>query len=282
MNILRFQTNVPTEVTLSSPQGTLVPGRYSDRMLFHLADGRVMYVPPIVAHKIEAQQIRPGECFALCKTVVRTGQRRGIEWSVQKLLDPETPQCPIDSTAQPQSLLERDLRRSIELVKASKTAGDRQPPSDAILSFAPTPEREADFPVPHQNGKNQSVPIRKLTTTPEREADASPNHENGKNQSVPITKLAPTPEREADAPTAHQNGNNHTVPITKPAPTPEREADDSPTHQNGKPQSVPPPSLSTPSRPPSPPPTTPRNSAPNWATLYVLTPTPSSPWRLRC
>lgn len=77
MNILKFQTNVPTEVTLSSPPGTLVEGRYGDRMLFHLADGRVMYVPPIVADKIEAQQIGPGESFALCKTQIKTGHRAG-------------------------------------------------------------------------------------------------------------------------------------------------------------------------------------------------------------
>ena len=49
MNILRFQTNVPSEVSLESPQGVVVQGRYGDRMMFNLTDGQVMYVPPIVA-----------------------------------------------------------------------------------------------------------------------------------------------------------------------------------------------------------------------------------------
>ena len=52
LNILRFQTNTPTEVALNSPQGTIVEGRYWERVLFHLTDGRVMYVPPIVAARL--------------------------------------------------------------------------------------------------------------------------------------------------------------------------------------------------------------------------------------
>ena len=59
MNILRFPTSVPLEVALASPQGTLVQGRYGDRMMFNLTDGQVMYVPPIVANKIEAEGIGP-------------------------------------------------------------------------------------------------------------------------------------------------------------------------------------------------------------------------------
>jgi len=35
LNILRFQTNTPTEVALNSPQGTIVEGRYGERVLFH-------------------------------------------------------------------------------------------------------------------------------------------------------------------------------------------------------------------------------------------------------
>jgi len=84
MNILRFQTNVPNEVSLESPQGVVVQGRYGDRMMFNLTDGQVMYVPPIVANKIEAEGIGPGEPLELCKSQVKTGQRRSIEWSVRR------------------------------------------------------------------------------------------------------------------------------------------------------------------------------------------------------
>src|ERR1700693_2860096 len=84
MNILRFQTNTPTEVALDSPQGTIVEGRYGDRVLFHLTDGRVMYVPPIVARKIQAHGIAPGEPFELCTTQVTHGRLRSIEWGLKR------------------------------------------------------------------------------------------------------------------------------------------------------------------------------------------------------
>ena len=60
VNIVRFEMNVPTEVALQSPQGTLVAGRYGDRVMFPLADGRVMYVPPVVAAQIDAKGILVG------------------------------------------------------------------------------------------------------------------------------------------------------------------------------------------------------------------------------
>lgn len=69
MNILRFQTNVPNEVSLESPQGVVVQGRYGDRMMFNLTDGQVMYVPPIVANKIEAEGIGPGIVPAVQKMI---------------------------------------------------------------------------------------------------------------------------------------------------------------------------------------------------------------------
>src|ERR1700693_753941 len=80
MNIVRFEMNVPAHVALQSSQGTRIEGRYGDRMMFSLTDGRVMYVPPAVAAKIDAEGIVAGECFQLCKTQIRTGQRRTVEW----------------------------------------------------------------------------------------------------------------------------------------------------------------------------------------------------------
>src|SRR5579871_3680079 len=80
--------NVPTRVVLESTQGTRVEGRYGDRVMFGLTDGRVMYVPPILASRIDAQGIAPGEPFHVCKVQVRDGRRRSIEWRLKRL-DPE-------------------------------------------------------------------------------------------------------------------------------------------------------------------------------------------------
>ena len=139
MNILPFHLNVPAEVILERPEGTLVQGRYGDRVMFSLADGRVMYVPPFVATKIQAEGVVAGERFQLCKTQVKKGNRRSIEWIVQRLdpveelactaapdsaeatpvhEDAEASPAPL-SVPEPETPIERDLRASIELVASN-------------------------------------------------------------------------------------------------------------------------------------------------------------------
>ena len=100
MNILPFHLNVPAEITLERPEGTLVQGRYGDRVMFSLSDGRVMYVPPFVASKIQAEGVAAGERFELCKTQVKKGSRRSIEWIVRRLDPFEELAC----TAEPDSV----------------------------------------------------------------------------------------------------------------------------------------------------------------------------------
>jgi hypothetical protein len=139
MNILPFHLNVPTEVILERPEGTLVQGRYGDRVMFSLADGRVMYVPPFVATKIQAEGAVAGERFELCKNQVRKGSRRAIEWIVRRLDPFEELACttePVETSqvangsesgsgpapapaGEPETPLERDLRASIKLVAAN-------------------------------------------------------------------------------------------------------------------------------------------------------------------
>ncbi len=85
MNILPFHLNVPAEIVLERPEGTLVQGRYGDRVMFTLTDGRVMYVSPFVADKIQAEGVVPGDRFELCKTQVQKGNRRSIEWNVRRI-----------------------------------------------------------------------------------------------------------------------------------------------------------------------------------------------------
>src|ERR1700688_2802550 len=123
LNILRFQTNTPTEVALNSPQGTTVEGRYGERVLFHLTDGRVMYVPPIVARKIEAQGIAPGEPFELCKTQVKNGRLRSIEWWLRRthIESPEGENAQIP--AEPPGDLESQLVQSIGAVNGTNGNG---------------------------------------------------------------------------------------------------------------------------------------------------------------
>jgi hypothetical protein len=136
LNIIRFEMNVPTQVTLQSSQGVSVEGRYGTRMMFTLADGRVMYVPPIVAGKIEASGIIAGERFQLCKSAVKTGQRRSVEWLLQRTNSeqPEAESIPTGAETQ----LERDLRLSVEMAKADKTGVEPQPAKCTYIDEVPT------------------------------------------------------------------------------------------------------------------------------------------------
>ncbi len=129
MNILPFHLNVPAEITLERPEGTLVQGRYGDRVMFTLTDGRIMYVPPFVATKIQAESIAPGDRFRLCKTQVRNGSRRSIEWTVRRL-DPSEPDA--------DTPLERDLRASLESVSTNGN-GNGNDHKDAPPTSAPVP-----------------------------------------------------------------------------------------------------------------------------------------------
>lgn len=158
MNILRFQTNVPNEVTLESSQGVVVQGRYGDRMMFNLSDGQVMYVPPIVANKIEAEGIGPGERFELCKAQVKIGQRRSIEWSVRRL-DPQDPPIEERSDAVPETQLESDLRASVEMANGKNGKESTVVSADSAFATAPSGADANGMPIPAQPA---SPPLTKL------------------------------------------------------------------------------------------------------------------------
>jgi hypothetical protein len=89
-------------------------------MMFTLVDGRVMYVPPIVATKIEAEGIAAGERFELCKAQIKNGHGRSVEWALRRL-DPEEQLAEIAPDAPaPETQLEHDLRVSAEMANAKK------------------------------------------------------------------------------------------------------------------------------------------------------------------
>jgi hypothetical protein len=96
--ILRFTTNIPEEVALRSTSGKRVEGRYGEQIMYNLFDDRVMYVPLIVADRIRELDIGSGEPFEVCKAEVRDGNRRWIEWRVNKLEDSKNSVAPGDAS----------------------------------------------------------------------------------------------------------------------------------------------------------------------------------------
>src|SRR5579864_3649635 len=104
--------------------------RQSDDVLSGGVDRRVMYVPPIVATKIEAEGIAAGERFKLCKAQIKNGHGRSVEWALRRL-DPEEQLVDVaaDSPA-PDTQLEHDLRVSAEMANAKKANHELPEPSD--------------------------------------------------------------------------------------------------------------------------------------------------------
>jgi len=118
----------------------------------------VMYVPPIVANKIEAEGIGPGERFELCKAQVKTGQRRSIEWSVRRL-DPEEPRVEERSNAVPETQLESELRASVEMANVKNGKESTAASTDSAVATAPATGDASRAAVP---GPPASPPLTKL------------------------------------------------------------------------------------------------------------------------
>jgi hypothetical protein len=129
---LRPETNVPVELALQFSDGLPVEGRFGDQVMFTLVDGRKLYVPPIVAKKIEALGVQRGEVFELCKTEVKNGNRKSIEWQVNW-----------------PSSLERALEESVE---SANGEGAGKNPRKAHPALAPvTPIAQSNGTARHAN-----------------------------------------------------------------------------------------------------------------------------------
>ena len=85
MNILRFEANTPVQVALKFDGGRDVDGRYGPQVLYTLADGRLMYLEPKAARRIDELKITAGEPFSICKREIKNGQKRTVEWEVNRL-----------------------------------------------------------------------------------------------------------------------------------------------------------------------------------------------------
>lgn len=97
-NALRFETNVPEVIELAFSEGLPVNSKFSgDQVLFTLADGRKMYVAPIVAQKIYDAGIDAYQPFQICKRELKQGNRRIVEYQVSPV--PAADALPINAPA---------------------------------------------------------------------------------------------------------------------------------------------------------------------------------------
>src|SRR5579863_6516308 len=101
-----------------------------------------MYVPPIVARKIEAQGIAPGEPFELCKTQVKNGRLRSIEWWLRRTHAESPDGENTETQAEPPTNLESQLVQSITAVNGGNGNGHPPPATqnDATQNGSPPSE----------------------------------------------------------------------------------------------------------------------------------------------
>jgi len=89
--VIRFTTNRPLEVAFRRGGAKKVAGYYGPQMMYTLTDERVMYVPLIVADRIQELNISYGELVQICKAEVRDGHKRSIEWRVSRVEESQQP-----------------------------------------------------------------------------------------------------------------------------------------------------------------------------------------------
>ena len=164
--IVGFEMNVPAEVALKyAGPGKHIEGRYGNRVMYTLADNRVMYVAPIVASRISDLGIQPGELFQVCKQERKQGQRKIIEWQVQRLApEPETP-------------LEHELRESITIAQA----GIVTLPSEAREEPGPPPSSAM---IEARSDKEQAA----QQTTTRNPTVAAPSNGSSNGAASPVAK----------------------------------------------------------------------------------------------
>ncbi|MGD0012813.1 MAG: hypothetical protein ABSD56_00080 [Bryobacteraceae bacterium] len=77
--ILEFSPNVPAQVALAYGVGKTIETKFGERVMFTLADGRIMFLEPEVAEKVNELKLRANQPFFICKH--RDGKRGSpVEW----------------------------------------------------------------------------------------------------------------------------------------------------------------------------------------------------------
>jgi len=120
-DVVQFVPNVPVEVALKfALPGKIISTHTGERVLYTLADGRVMFLDLGVAKKVEDLGVNVREKFFLCRP---EAGKKDAEWNVWRT--PETQKVPAKVAPQPEAppeetTLEQKLRESIDLAKQGK------------------------------------------------------------------------------------------------------------------------------------------------------------------
>jgi hypothetical protein len=160
-DVVKFAPNVPVEVALKfALPGKIISTQNGERVMYTLADDRVMFLDLPVAKKVEDLGVNVREKFLICRP---SDARKNDGWSVRLSPEAEKPRAetvaPIPAeppATEEETALEKQLRESIELVRQGKLGelgnGSFAVPAGASVT-APAPV-QADAKNGHQPSNN--------------------------------------------------------------------------------------------------------------------------------
>lgn len=85
---VKLQMNVPETFELAFPDGLRVHSKFGgDQVMFSLTNGEKWYCDPFIASKIRDAGIGANTPFTVCKREVINGNRRVVEYEVERILE---------------------------------------------------------------------------------------------------------------------------------------------------------------------------------------------------
>jgi hypothetical protein len=133
-----FQSNVPEKVALAYPDGVLKDGMYGPRVRYTLADGRLMWLDPDVAARINTMEISPRQEFWIVKRRP-AGRGQKTRWDIY--LEDPTPLAG-------ESPLECDLRLSLQDIARQRATKEQSAPPQLPNSVSAPPRPAYTPPSP--------------------------------------------------------------------------------------------------------------------------------------
>jgi hypothetical protein len=123
-DVVQFAPNVPVEVALKfALPGKIISTQAGERVLYTLADDRVMFLDLGLAKKVEELGVNVREKFFVCRPASGKKDAEWNVWRTPEIQKSEVKAAPVPQQETPveeESLLERKLKESIELVKQGK------------------------------------------------------------------------------------------------------------------------------------------------------------------
>ncbi len=104
-DVMELRTNIWEEAALKFPTGKLIDTKRGPRVLFTVIDAegqeRALFLSPAEGAKVDELRLGPGERFNLAKLEVKTGNRRYLDFAVQRVDPPAATQVQLPTATAP-------------------------------------------------------------------------------------------------------------------------------------------------------------------------------------